>query len=132
MGKNTLCCRGKAVQGFYQLSIYSLLLSSGSATVISHHHFTTFSSAFRERLHQMDRTRIQRLSLLQVQFDSPPHFHYFPLQFPTTVLRSESSFPTIQAEKELQADKSRALASKLANISASEQRCSWLDHKIAS
>ena len=41
-----------------------------------------FSSAFHERLHQMDCTRIQRLSLLQVQFDSPPHFHYFPLQFP--------------------------------------------------
>ncbi|XP_047148789.1 uncharacterized protein LOC124821032 [Vigna umbellata] len=60
-----------------------------------------FSSAFQERLHQMDCTRIQRLSLLQ-------------------------------AEKESQADKSRALASKLANIRASEQRCSWLDHKIAS
>ncbi|KAK7368261.1 hypothetical protein VNO80_10285 [Phaseolus coccineus] len=59
------------------------------------------SSAFHERLHHMDRTRIQRLSLLQ-------------------------------AEKESQADKSRALASKLANIRASEQRCSWLDHKIAS
>ncbi|CAJ1939625.1 unnamed protein product [Sphenostylis stenocarpa] len=59
------------------------------------------SPAFQERLHHMDRTRIQRLSLLQ-------------------------------AEKELQASKSRALASKLASIRASEQRCSWLDHKIAS
>ncbi|QCE10501.1 Herpesvirus [Vigna unguiculata] len=35
-------------------------------------------------------------------------------------------------EKESQADKSRALASKLANIRASKQSCSWLDHKIAS
>jgi len=48
------------------------------------------------------------------------------------MLRSESSFSTLQAEKESQADKSRALASKLASIRASEQRCSWLDHKIAS
>ncbi|XP_020224865.1 protein FAM184A [Cajanus cajan] len=59
------------------------------------------SSAFHERLHHMDCTRIQRLSLLQ-------------------------------AEKELQASKSRVLASKLANISASEQRCALLDQKIAS
>ncbi|TKY59010.1 hypothetical protein E2542_SST16086 [Spatholobus suberectus] len=59
------------------------------------------SSAFHERLQHMDRTRIQRLSLLQ-------------------------------AEKELQANKSRALASKLANIRATEQRCSLLDQKIAS
>ncbi|KAK7400743.1 hypothetical protein VNO78_12036 [Psophocarpus tetragonolobus] len=59
------------------------------------------SSAFHERLHHMDRTRIQRLSLLQ-------------------------------AEKELQANKSRVLASKLADIGAAELRCSWLDQKIAS
>ncbi|RZC04088.1 hypothetical protein D0Y65_018631, partial [Glycine soja] len=59
------------------------------------------SSAFHERLHHMDRARMQRLSLLQ-------------------------------AEKELQGNKSRVLASKLANIRATEQRCSWLDQKIAS
>ncbi|KAH1034119.1 hypothetical protein GLYMA_20G018400v4 [Glycine max] len=59
------------------------------------------SSAFHERLHHMDRTRIQRLSLLQ-------------------------------AEKELQGNKYRVLASMLANIRATEQRCSWLDQKIAS
>ncbi|RYR14173.1 hypothetical protein Ahy_B04g070778 isoform B [Arachis hypogaea] len=58
-------------------------------------------SAFQERLHHMDRTRCERLSLLQ-------------------------------AEKELQANKSRVLASKLANIRATEQRCFLLDHKIAS
>ncbi|KAK7317890.1 hypothetical protein RJT34_02494 [Clitoria ternatea] len=38
----------------------------------------------------------------------------------------------LQAEKELQANKSRILASKLANIRATEQRCSLLDQKIAS
>lgn len=38
----------------------------------------------------------------------------------------------LQAEKELQGNKSRVLASKLANIRATEQRCSLLDHKIAS
>ncbi|KAL2344718.1 hypothetical protein Fmac_006003 [Flemingia macrophylla] len=59
------------------------------------------SSAFHERLHHMDRTRIQRLSQLQ-------------------------------AEKELQATKSRVLASKLASIRAAEQRCAFLDQKIAS
>ncbi|KAJ1384605.1 hypothetical protein SESBI_42377 [Sesbania bispinosa] len=59
------------------------------------------SSAFHERLEQMDRTRIQRLSLLQ-------------------------------AEKELQAHKSRILASKLENIRAMEQRRLLLDRKIAS
>ncbi|RDY08855.1 hypothetical protein CR513_06859, partial [Mucuna pruriens] len=59
------------------------------------------SSAFHERLRQMDHTRIQRLSLLQ-------------------------------AEKELQANKSRVLASKLAHIRATEQSCSLLDQKIAS
>ncbi|KAK2434306.1 hypothetical protein P8452_31462 [Trifolium repens] len=59
------------------------------------------SAAFHERLEQMDRTRIQRLSLLQ-------------------------------AEKELQAHKSRILASKLANIRAMEQKCWLFDRKIAS
>ncbi|XP_061355535.1 uncharacterized protein LOC133300064 [Gastrolobium bilobum] len=38
----------------------------------------------------------------------------------------------LQAEKELQANKSQILASKLANIRAMEQRCSLLDRKIAS
>ncbi|XP_058735380.1 uncharacterized protein LOC131607385 [Vicia villosa] len=60
-----------------------------------------FSSSFHERLEQMDRTRIQRLSLLQ-------------------------------AEKDLQAHKSRILAAKLANIRAMEQRCLLFDRKIAS
>ncbi|XP_057422109.1 uncharacterized protein LOC130715959 [Lotus japonicus] len=59
------------------------------------------SSAFHERLEQMDRTRIQRLSQLQ-------------------------------AEKELQAHKSRILASKLENIRTMEQRCFLIDRKIAS
>ncbi|MED6157406.1 hypothetical protein PIB30_022815 [Stylosanthes scabra] len=58
-------------------------------------------STFQERLHHMDRTRCERLSLLQ-------------------------------AEKDLQANKSRVLSSKLANIRATEQRCFFLDHKIAS
>ncbi|MED6219129.1 hypothetical protein PIB30_033063 [Stylosanthes scabra] len=58
-------------------------------------------STFQERLHHMDRTRCQRLSLLQ-------------------------------AEKDLQANKSRVLSSKLSNIRATEQRCFFLDHKIAS
>ncbi|XP_019434853.1 PREDICTED: uncharacterized protein LOC109341409 [Lupinus angustifolius] len=60
-----------------------------------------FSAAFNERLHHMDRTRIQRLSQLQ-------------------------------AEKELQSNKSLILASMLAKIRAMEQRCLMLDHKIAS
>ncbi|KAI3495463.1 hypothetical protein L1887_37804 [Cichorium endivia] len=59
------------------------------------------SSAFEERLFQMEETRNQRLSLLQ-------------------------------AEKELQQNKSQILASKLSGIRYIEQRCLKLDHKIAS
>ncbi|XVF27318.1 hypothetical protein REPUB_Repub14bG0096800 [Reevesia pubescens] len=59
------------------------------------------SSAFRERLEQMEDSRNQRLLLLQ-------------------------------AEKELQANKSQVLESKLAHIRSMEQRCLFLDQKIAS
>ncbi|KAK6264471.1 Herpesvirus UL139 [Theobroma cacao] len=38
----------------------------------------------------------------------------------------------LQAEKELQANKSQVLESKLAHIRSREQRCLWLDQKIAS
>jgi hypothetical protein len=92
------------------------------------------SAAFHERLEQMDRTRIQRLSLLQVHFNfnsplpsfpSIKHQFVFALQF----LNPNINF---QAEKELQAHKSRILASKLANIRAMEQKCWLFDRKIAS
>ncbi|RVW34939.1 hypothetical protein CK203_098252 [Vitis vinifera] len=59
------------------------------------------SSAFRERLEQMEHSRNQRLSLLQ-------------------------------AEKDLQANKSQVLAAKFANIRAMERRCLVLEQKIAS
>ncbi|KAJ9135864.1 hypothetical protein P3X46_032992 [Hevea brasiliensis] len=59
------------------------------------------SSAFRERLELMERTRNQRLSLLQV-------------------------------ERELEANRSKILASKLADIRSVEQRCLVLDRNIAS
>ncbi|KAJ4831640.1 hypothetical protein Tsubulata_024423 [Turnera subulata] len=59
------------------------------------------SSAFRERLEHMERTRNQRLAQLQ-------------------------------AEKELQANKSQVLESKLSDIRSMEQRCFLLDHTIAS
>ncbi|KAL6333659.1 hypothetical protein AAG906_028844 [Vitis piasezkii] len=59
------------------------------------------SSAFRERLEQMEHSRNQRLSLLQ-------------------------------AEKDLQANKSQVLATKFANIRAMERRCLVLEQKIAS
>ncbi|XP_044462453.1 uncharacterized protein LOC123193496 [Mangifera indica] len=59
------------------------------------------SSAFRERLEQMEHTRNQRISLLQL-------------------------------EKQVQANKSQVLASKLASVRLTEQRCLLLDRKIAS
>ncbi|XP_021294249.1 uncharacterized protein LOC110424081 [Herrania umbratica] len=59
------------------------------------------SSAFRERLENMEHTRNQRLTLLQ-------------------------------AEKELQANKSQVLELKLAHIRSREQRCLLLDQNIAS
>lgn len=117
------------------------------------------SSAFHERIEQMDRTRTQRLSLLQVtqpltlstlacfptnmniymkskfktmSFCSVISFAHTTLNSEHQSLRSTSSFCTLQAEKELQAHKSRILASKLANIRSVEQRCSLLHRKIAS
>ncbi|CAA0374610.1 unnamed protein product [Arabidopsis thaliana] len=58
------------------------------------------SSAFKERLDQMEFTRNQRLNLLQ-------------------------------AEKELQVNKSQILASKHATIQSIERRCLMLEQKIA-
>ncbi|XLT47191.1 hypothetical protein HN873_039795, partial [Arachis hypogaea] len=45
---------------------------------------------------------------------------------------AQSSSCSVQVEKELQENKSCVLASKLANIRATKQRCFFLDHKIAS
>lgn len=88
----------------------------------------TFSSSFHERLEQMDRTRIQRLSLLQVHFNFISTCFFYN-KYELKFIHKHINF---QAEKDLQAHKSRILAAKLANIRAMEQRCLLFDRKIAS
>ncbi|KAK3413722.1 hypothetical protein EUGRSUZ_I02284 [Eucalyptus grandis] len=82
----------------------------------------SLSAAFGEWLEQLDRTRNQRLSLLQVY---------------STATRSLELFFTrrsvwIGEERELQAAKSLVLESKRAAIRSMEERCLRLEWSLAS